>query len=338
MVIVIVIIGISFLILVHEFGHFLAAKSFGLLVEEFGFGFPPKIFSKKIGETVYSLNLLPFGGFVKIYGETPQSGAMDRLRSFSHQSAGKRILVILAGVLMNFIFGWLIISSVYIIGVPRSLVITGLNENSPAALAGIKIGDQIADFKESDDFIGFVKENRGREIILNIKRGGESIPFKLIPRVDAPPGEGALGVAFSEAGLEKQPLLRSFVEGFKTSILIIGSIFSGLWSLLVGLFTQGKILEGFVGPVGIFGFANQAAGLGLVYLLQLIGLISLNLFVLNVLPFPALDGGRLFFILIEKIKGSPLSPNFEKSANAFGFIVLLILMIAITVRDIGRLF
>ena len=111
-----------------------------------------------------------------------------------------------------------------------------------------------------------------------------------------------------------------------------------LGQLLFSFFTQGRVLEGFVGPIGIFGVANQAAGLGAVYLMQLIGLISLNLFILNILPFPALDGGRMFFILLEKIKGKPLSPNFERSANAIGFLVLLFLMIAVTVRDLIKLF
>ena len=344
MIIVLVIIAISILILVHELGHFLVAKKFGLLVEEFGIGFPPRLFSKKIGETLYSVNLLPFGGFVKIYGEDPApkqsvgTGQVSSARAFYAQTAWKRALVISAGILMNFILGWLIMSAIFMIGVPQSLIVTGIALNSPAAIAGFQEGDQLTDFKKSDDFINFIDQNKGKEVSLNVVRSNEPLSVKVIPRIAPPAGEGALGVALAEAGLEKQSFFLSFWEGLKASVGIVVMIVISLGQLLFSFFTQGRVLEGFVGPIGIFGVANQAAGLGAVYLMQLIGLISLNLFILNILPFPALDGGRMFFILLEKIKGKPLSPNFERSANAIGFLVLLFLMIAVTVRDLIKLF
>jgi regulator of sigma E protease len=340
MTIILVIVGISVLILIHELGHFLAAKIFNVKVEEFGFGFPPRIVSKKIGETRYSLNLLPFGGFVRLLGEAPDApvSAEERRRSFSHQSAYRRILIIVAGVLMNFLLGWLIISAVFMVGVPKSIVVTNVLTDSPAASAGMAAGDQIIGFENADEFVNFVRENQGRPIALEIKRGGEDLVLEATPRLSPPEGQGALGIAFSEAGFKKQPILAALVEGWKTSIAIVGAIFTGLFQLLATLFTQGKLAAGFVGPVGIFGVAAQTADLGLVYLLQLLGLISLNLFVLNIFPFPALDGGRLLFVIIEKIKGSPLSPNFEKAANALGFFILLLLMLALTVRDVAQLF
>ena len=344
MIIVLVIIAISILILVHELGHFLVAKKFGLLVEEFGIGFPPRLFSKKIGETLYSVNLLPFGGFVKIYGEDPApkqsvgTGQVSSARAFYAQTAWKRALVISAGILMNFILGWLIMSAIFMIGVPQSLIVTGIALNSPAAIAGFQEGDQLTDFKKSDDFINFIDQNKGKEVSLNVVRSNEPLSVKVIPRIAPPAGEGALGVALAEAGLEKQSFFLSFWEGLKASVGIVFMIVISLGQLLFSFFTEGRVLEGFVGPIGIFGVASQAAGLGAVYFLQLIGLISLNLFILNILPFPALDGGRMFFILLEKIKGKPLSPNFERSANAIGFLVLLFLMIAVTVRDLIKLF
>lgn len=344
MVIILIIISISILILIHELGHFLVAKKFGLLVEEFGVGFPPRLFSKKIGETLYSINLLPFGGFVKIYGEDPApkqsvgTGQVLLARAFYAQVAWKKMLVISAGILMNFILGWLIMSVIFMIGVPQSLVVTSIAPNSPAAIVGLQQGDRLMDFKKSDDFINLIEKNKGKEVSLNILRGGETLAIKVIPRIVPPAGEGALGVVFAEAGLERQPFFLSFWEGLKASVGTVAMIVVSLGQLLFSFLTQGRILEGFVGPIGIFGVASQAAGLGAVYFLQLIGLISLNLFVLNILPFPALDGGRMFFILLEKIKGRPLSQNFERSANAIGFLVLLFLMIAVTVRDVIKLF
>ena len=341
MIIGLVIIAISILILVHELGHFLVAKKFGLLVEEFGIGFPPRLFSKKIGETVYSVNLLPFGGFVKIYGENLETDSADlekNSRAFYNQKSWRRLLVIIAGVVMNFFLGWLVMSVIFMIGAPQSLVITDVVADSPAVLAGFQPGDQLAGFKKSVEFINFIDVNKGKEITLDVIRAGENLSIQVVPRVSSPVGQGALGIAFAEAGLEKMPFFTSLWTGLKASVGIVAMIFVSLFQLLFSLFTEGRILEGFVGPIGIFGVASQAAGLGVVYLMQLIGLISLNLFVLNILPFPALDGGRMFFILLEKIKGKPLSVNFERSANAIGFLVLLFLMIAVTVRDIIKLF
>lgn len=340
MTILLIIIAISVLILVHELGHFLAAKSLGLLVEEFGFGFPPRLFSKKIGETVYSFNLVPFGGFVKIHGQTDglTFQPKDGRRAFFNQPAWKKIVIILAGIIMNFLVGWLIISAVFAVGIPRALIITDVAANSPAAIIGLQGGDQISDFISANEFTSFIQANKGKEIILNIKRGEKIIPIKVIPRQQPPAGEGALGISFAEGGIEKQSLFKSLIEGLKTSLAIVGSIFKALTALFASLLTQGKLLENFVGPVGIFDIASKTAGLGFVYLLQLLGLISLNLFVLNLLPFPALDGGWLLLVLVEKIKGSPLSPKFERSVNSLGFIILIALMIAVTARDIARLF
>ncbi len=337
MTIFIVIIGISLLILIHEFGHFLIAKKMGLLVEEFGFGFPPRLFSKKLGETTYSLNLLPFGGFVKIFGEDSggQIPEESKMRSFSHQPAWKRALIIVAGVLMNFLLGWFLMSIIFMIGTPKALLIAEVLPGSPAEIVGIMPQDQILGFEKAGDFIDFVNKNRGEEIALSINRGGEELSFKVIPRVE---GEGAVGVSLVEAGVDKKPFLDAIWEGLKTAGFIVFAIFGAFLNLIWGFLTQGKVLVDFVGPIGIFGVASQAGSLGFLYLVQLIAMISLNLTVLNIFPFPALDGGRLLFVLIEKIKGSPLSQNFERTANTAGFILLLLAMIAITVRDITRLF
>jgi regulator of sigma E protease len=332
--IVFVIIFLSILVLIHELGHFVAAKKFGLLVKEFGFGLPPRIWSKKIGETIYSVNLLPFGGFVKIYGEDGVE-ADERGKSFSSLPISKRSLIISAGVLMNFLLGWLLISIVFSIGIPKAILITKVEPNSPAAEIGLRAGDKIIG-AEADNFIKFIDEHRGQEIVIKIERNSEVKEFKAAPRINPPSGEGALGIALMESGLVKKNLLASIWEGLKTSIGIMQAVFAAIFNLIARAFVGKATLEQIVGPVGIIKITSQAGTLGFVYLLQLFALISLNLVVINIFPFPALDGGRLLFLLIEKIKGSPLPVKFERYANAVGMALLLFLMIVITIKDIMR--
>lgn len=340
MSIIIVLAGIAILILVHEFGHFIAAKFFNVKVEEFGFGFPPRLFSKKIGETRYSFNLLPFGGFVRLLGESPiaEVPEEDKPRSFSHQKAWRRATIIVAGVVMNFLLGWFILSGLFLFGTAQPVGITAVLPDSPAEQVGLKPGDIILGFDRAEDFISFVNENRGAEIRLNVKRGEETLTLNVVPRAEVPPGQGALGVGVGELGFPKLNFLASIGQGFLTAIAISITILVALFNLVIGIFTGQVAIEQFVGPVGIFQVASQAGGLGIAFLFNLVALISLNLMVLNIFPFPALDGGRLLFLLIEKIKGSPISPKRESAIIAAGFIFLLLLMIAITIKDIVYLF
>lgn len=345
MTIVILVIGISLLIFIHELGHFLAAKAFGLYVEEFGFGFPPRIFSVKRGETRYSVNLLPFGGFVKIFGERSdisltgsEAGAVPPARSFAHQNALRRAVIVGAGVVMNVLLGWILLSVIFMVGAEGNVVVTSISPDSPAAAAGLLPGDRLLDFKVSKDFIALVDESRGRELTLRVERGDKTLEIKATPDTTPPKDRGALGVGINESGIPKLGFFAALGEGFKTTYQILWAILKSLGALLVGIFTGGEVLKNFVGPVGIVQVAGETAKVGLIYLWQLIALISLNLAVLNVLPFPALDGGRLFFIVIEKMKGSPISPKREMIANAIGFGLLILLMAVLTVRDVARLF
>ena len=354
---IIVAIGLSLLIFIHEAGHFWMAKFFGMKIDEFGFGLPPRLWGKRVGETIYSLNWLPFGGFVKIYGEeggenlmmsargsalphvVRDAGAVDPdfKRSFAAQAWWRRALVIVAGVMMNFLLGWILISAILMIGAPEGVYVTEVGDGSPAALSGFLPGDRLLDFNKSEEFIVFVKENSGRETIFNIARGKDEIQLTAVPRVNPPAGEGALGIALTEDG-GQYGFFQSLWQGAKVTVYSVGAIFAALGMLLYGIFVGAPNLAGVVGPVGIFSVASDAGELGFVYLVQLVALISINLGAINLIPFPALDGGRLLFIFIEKLKGSPMSLRIERTANGIGFAFLLLLMLAITFRDLRVIF
>lgn len=336
--IIFVIIFLSVLILIHELGHFLAAKKFGLLVEEFGVGLPPRIWGKKIRETIYSVNWLPFGGFVKIFGENGESGEnKGDKRNFSSLPIWKRATILSAGVAMNFLLGWLAVSAVFFSGVPAAVLIADVASGSPAAAAGIVSGDILSEFSKVEDFQSFVASSQGREISFLVERNGEKISLSLAPRIDAPNGEGPIGVSLIQGGFPKAGLWESVSGGLKFSVQTLGAIFGFIFDLIKKIFVGQADFSQVAGPVGMVKITYQAGNMGLVYLIQLLALISLNLVVLNILPFPALDGGRLLFLLMEKIKGSPLPLKFERYANAAGMALLLILMIAITVKDINGL-
>lgn len=346
MIILIVVISLSILILVHEAGHFFAAKFFRVKVHEFGLGFPPKILSKRIGETVYTLNLLPFGGFVKIHGEDDEAGETGP-DSFGGQPVWKRSAIVLAGVLMNVVLGWLALSMVFAIGSPEHLAIADVTSGSPAEIAKLKSGDVILEAKFGEnllkdpipiaDFVRMTKESVPNPMDLKVQRGKEIIDISVSGRVNPPVGRGALGISLLEIGLAPQPFFQSFVKGFTATIETIKLIVIGFWNFFSKLFVTPKVIETITGPIGIFKLAGEAGSLGIVYLIQLMALISLNLAVLNLIPFPALDGGRFLFLLIEKIKGSPIPRRFQNFMNIAGFAALILLMILVTIQDVGKL-
>ena len=239
---------------------------------------------------------------------------------------------------MNFLLGWVLISVVYMVGIPQSLLVTEVKEQSIASGAGILKGDQLLDFQTVPDLVKFIDQNKGREVNLNVERAKEKVIVKVVPRLSVPEGEGNLGVFLVESGLPKLGIFPSFWQGLKTALQMARAIFLGLVDLIIGVFTDISILEKFVGPVGIVNVAIETAKLGVVHFLQLLALISLNLAVFNVIPIPALDGGRLLFLLIEKIKGKPLTQKIEMAANGLGFAFLFFLIITITVKDILTLF
>lgn len=347
MVVLYLIIGVALLILIHEAGHFFAAKSSGVRVEEFGIGFPPRLTGKKIGETLYSVNAIPFGGFVRLYGESGlqvNGDAPDWKRSFIAQSATRRVAIIAAGVIMNFLVGWLIFSAIFFLGAKHTLVVSEVALGSPAATSGLFPGDRIVGYESSEEFVSFVNANRGKAIMLEISRGTDgaaALQFELIPRENPPEGEGALGVAFHEVGVERKPFFSAIGAGLTASGEVAWSVIKAFGNFIAGWFTKEPTPTApeaeFLGPVGLVGFARQVAALGPAYFFQLLAVISLNLSVLNVLPIPGLDGGRLLFIAIEKVRGRPVPYRNESIAHLIGFALLIFFMAFITIRDIARI-
>jgi len=319
------------LILAHEFGHFAAAKLLGIRVDEFGVGFPPRLFSKKWGETVYSINLLPFGGFVKIFGETGEVSGEDTKRSFSVQPFWKKTIVILSGVLMNFLVGWLAFSAVFSIGTQSGILVERVVSGSPADEAGFESGELITGFDSAEDFVSFIDENRGETIVLNGK--------EVTPRVEVPENEGALGISFLFSEGAKLGFFESLATGFRVALQTLGAIFVALGGFLWGVLTGNfNVLGQVSGPVGVFVVVQEATKLGFVYLIQLLGLISLNLAVLNTIPFPALDGGRFLFTALQRVFGKKVfNKKLELIVNVAGFAFLILLMILVTIKDIINL-
>lgn len=336
MTIVLAIIFLAFILLAHELGHFLLAKLSKVEVEEFGFGFPPRIMAKKIGETTYSLNWLPLGGFNKIKEE-----------SFDRQPAGRRMLILVGGILANVILGWLFFSMVFMIGSKSLVMISDLSPNSPAALAGLQKNDEILSVSfqkeilntpfSSQQFIDFVGSHKGETITLKISRASKTMDFQITSRKNPPAGEGSLGVIIVDVGLPSKSFGQSFVEAFKVTGQVIWLTFVSIYHLITQAFSKPEVLSALTGPIGAIALAGQVGKIGFSYLLQIMAFLSLGFAAFNILPFPGLDGGHLLFILIEKLKGSPVSAKIRSYVNAFGLSFLLILMVFITIKDIKSL-
>jgi regulator of sigma E protease len=358
MSVVIFIIILGILIFVHELGHFLIAKKAGIRVDEFAIGFPPRLYSKKSGETTYSLNLIPFGGYVKIHGEDPteESPAGDEDRNMNTKPAWVRIAVLAGGVAFNIIFAWLLLSVGFMTGLPTStqgveqfvdgesaLIITGVAANTPASEAGILPGDQLL-FLESgalslqdpqpQEVVDFIDTVGASEVVVLHKRGEEVLTTTLIPNIVD--GDPSVGIGLDRVGLVKFPFFEAFVQGAVATFNMVITVAVFLGIFIADIFQGQGDLAQVAGPVGIISFVGDAAHLGFVYLLSFTAFISINLAVLNILPFPALDGGRILFVVIEKIIGRPIKASIAQGLNVLGFVILIVLMVVVTFNDVLR--
>ncbi|MHB1118420.1 MAG: M50 family metallopeptidase, partial [Minisyncoccota bacterium] len=343
------------------FGHFIAAKMAGVRVDEFGIGFPPRLFKKKIGETTYSVNIFPVGGFVKIFGENPDDESTtgkDAKRSFVHKSKWVQAWVVGAGIIFNLFLAWVLISVGFMVGLPFSadderygarvegaaLTVTQVTAGSPAEMAGIKSGDRIIalyadgyalenpavsstrDFIAAHDELTFayLRDKEIKTVVMSTKDGIVN-------------GRRAVGISMDNTGTLKLPVHEALYEGGLSTLSFTWMTMKGIAQFFKNMFIGQADFSDVSGPVGIAGIVGDASALGFVHLLSLIAIISINLAVINVLPFPALDGGRLLFIIIETIKGSPIKPSIVNTANGIGFILLIFLMVVVTYSDIAKI-
>ena len=341
--------SLSIIIILHEAGHFLFARRFGVKVEEFGIGYPPRIFSFKKNEVIYSINAIPFGGFVKIVEH-------DGPNSFSSKSLGKRTIILLAGVVNNALIAFLLFTILFSIGmptfalpeaykqdIPSAVTIREIEKDSPASLAGLESGDVILGMERLDSFyettsIGDVqdktKEFQGKEIQLIIQREGESIEIGIIPRESPPEGKGYLGVILTDDGVLKYSLFEAPWQSIRFMGMLTQETFTGLGRVFGNLFKHGNIEE-LTGPVGIMAITTRGFQWGWKYGLYILGLISYAFAIFNLFPIPAVDGGRILFLMIEKIRRKPISQRTEMLVNNICFYLLVILLFAVTIKDIN---
>ena len=356
MSIALAIISIGVLIILHELGHFFLAKKFGVKVEEFGIGMPPRVLGKKWGETLYSLNALPIGGFVRMEGEEKRS---DTPSSFSVKPLWQRFFIVAGGVLVF----WIIAAFIFAVlgttvGIPMAVddekvegitnpqvQIIGIAADSPAEAAGIKLGDKILEMNQQT--VSTVKEvqdftlmHKGEEILLTLQRGEEVINAKLAARSDPPSGQGAMGVALARTALIKYPWYEGPFRGVELTGRMTFTIVRTLGGLVADL-VAGKGLPPGVqlsGPVGVVNLLGNSASLGIPSFFSFVAILSIYLAIFNTLPIPALDGGRMFFILLEGLRRKPLSEKLEQRLIMISFAVLIPLILWVTVNDITRIF
>jgi regulator of sigma E protease len=366
---IIFILVLGVLVFAHELGHFVAARKLGIRSEEFGFGFPPRIFGwKKVDgkrkffwgnaavqseDTIYSLNWLPLGGFVKIKGEGGEN--KEDKDSFAGRKAWQRFVVLSAGVAMNFALAAVLFMFIFTIGSPQGIddgngkyvksikdpavQVIAILPDSPAEKAELKFGDVIekidgAPMASVEDVRAALKGKENHEVLVKIKRSDSENELKIMPtKVDGVDGAG-IGVGLTATGIVTYEFPYSLWMGLKTTIILTGLIIDGLYSIIKNLIIAQPIGVDVAGPVGIAVITGQAARMGIVYLLQFMALLSINLGIINFLPFPALDGGRVLFIIIEKIRRKPVDEKIEAIAHNIGFLLLIGLIIFITGHDI----
>jgi len=332
---------LSVILFAHELGHFITAKASGIFVEEFGIGFPPRLFSFKWGETRFSLNAIPFGGFNKIAGEEDPSVT----RSLASKGIGTRLLVISAGSLMNFLLAIILFSVVFMI--PRDVlvgqvVVEDVAPRSPAAVAGIGPGDTILSvdekpMKNNAELGQYIQYNLGNEVTILVQHSDLTTEnIKVVPRWNPPEGQGAIGVEIrtenAVAITQSDPFWRAVPLGGSKMLTYLIVYKDGL----VGIFS-GEAEASFFGPVGIAQLTGEVARVGIRPLLDLAALFSLLLGIFNLLPIPAADGGRIAFILLEWVRrGKRIPPRVEGAIHMVGFALLMLFLLALTYQDILR--
>jgi len=364
---------LGLLVLVHEAGHFVVARRAGVKVEEFGFGLPPRIIgfyrnesgkwrpvglkTKEAPNVIWSLNWIPLGGFVKIKGE--QGESVTDVDSFANKSVWKRIKIISAGVFMNLVLAVFLLSFGLAIGSPQfiyddqplptsarvknvELTVFDVLVGSPAAEAGLEVGDiilsvdgqVIASISEFQDYI--TQKEISLPITIFLEREGQTLSREVSPQVLAETGEPGIGVALVKTGIVSYPCYIAWWYGLGETFKMIWGIIYGFYLIIKNLIFSRQLIAEVYGPVGIANLIGDAARLGLLYLLQFTAVLSVIIAVINFLPFPALDGGRVLFLVIEAIRGKSINQKVENVIHNIGFALLMILVLVVTFRDIAR--
>jgi regulator of sigma E protease len=343
-------ITFTVIIAVHEFGHYLTARLLGMKVLEFAFGFPPRIAAIRHAGIDYSINAIPFGGFVRILGQDDfsirQAGEGEP-GSFTSKPWWAQAIVLVAGVAMNMVLALLVLTIAFTTGTTAStgdVRIIEVAADSPAQQAGVQKDDLVRrvdgrDVTRSGDLVNYVRGqarlNPDKEVTLELERRGSRITVSAAPRAEPPEGEGPLGIRLEEVqGPVAVPLPEAFGQAVSLSGQVIAQIAELPSQLLAPPSSGGQPTVG--GPIEIFRVTGQVAQFGLPTLLKLVGVLSVNLAVLNIVPFPGLDGGRLFFVLLRGIFRVRLSAQAEAAVHAVGFLLLLLLLVVVSIADIRR--
>ncbi|MBI5733531.1 MAG: RIP metalloprotease RseP [Candidatus Kerfeldbacteria bacterium] len=352
LVTILVFIGVLLvLVLAHELGHFLAARSLGVTVEEFAFGFPPRLWGTKRGQTTYSINWLPLGGFVKLKGE--QVIQRHEPDSFSAQPPWRRAVILVAGVTMNVILCFVLITGGLMVGLPTMLDASQLTQardvkiqivnvlpGAPADKAGLKLGDEVKEldgrrFTVLSEMQNYIAAQGGKTMDITLLRGKEVVKTSGVPQVlSESAGRAALGVNLVQTGIIAYPWYESIWRGGVATYNLAIDIGRGFGQLFKNLIINRQVPKDVAGPVGIAVMTGQVAELGWIYVLQFAALLSLNLAFINLFPFPALDGGRLLFVIIEKLRGKPNNEKVEGLVHNVGFAILMLLVVLITYQDL----
>jgi regulator of sigma E protease len=363
MTVIIFLIVLAVLIFVHELGHFLFARMCGIRVDAFKIGFGPKIFAWKPkhsgfwGDTTYGINLIPFGGYVKIFGEDgelPKDEPMTRgLRGLAlvHKPRWQQAIVLVAGVFFNILFAWILYVGLFAHGVTATtdgfekysadfsnsrIMVTDVLPDSPAAKAGLMTGDVLI-----GNDVGVIQDeinkSAGTPVALGYVRGGVPEIATTTPIQGLVPDKYAIGIAMSPVVDMRLPFFTAIYEGGHYTWVMLRDTAVGLYSFIANIFEGTANFSDIAGPVGIAGIVGSAAKMGMTYLLMVTALISINLAIVNLIPFPALDGGRVLFVLIECIIRRRISAKFTNIVNTVGFALLIALMVVVTYKDIARL-
>ena len=340
-------IVLSVLVLIHEFGHFIAAKRIGVRVEKFSFGFGPKLFSVKKGETEYLVSAIPLGGYVKMAGDEPGEAVKGEKWEFLSRSIAERFGIIFAGPLLNYILAFLIFSVIFMFGSPTLTTEVGsLLNDYPAFRSGILAGDKVTQVDGKDvvyweDMTAIIHNHLNGPVKLKVERKDKVVYFEVQPVIREMKdifGKtnriALLGIAPSQK-IEnvRYGFFQSFGMGFKKLIDLTAITYRALWSIITG---RVSIKESMTGPIGIFIITGKAAQMGLIYLVHLMGLLSASLAIFNLLPLPVLDGGHILFLLIEKIRGRPLSIKSQEVISNIGVVFLILLTAFIFYSDIMK--